>query len=108
MTDVSSKPLAGFKTTARVRGTVIPFRLIVSFLLAMTDVSSKPLAGFKTTARVLGTVITYCLGLSFLLPMTKALSVVGNVHDTIPKTCKPKFQRTLVIDVKSSLFAFSY
>ncbi|MDR2473233.1 MAG: hypothetical protein LBD53_06660 [Tannerella sp.] len=36
MTDVSSKPLAGFKTTARVWGT----------RLAMTDVSSKPLAGF--------------------------------------------------------------
>ncbi|MDR2472763.1 MAG: hypothetical protein LBD53_04250 [Tannerella sp.] len=35
-----------------------PYRLIVSFLLAMTDVSSKPLAGFKTTARVWGTVIS--------------------------------------------------
>jgi hypothetical protein len=27
MTDVNSKPLAGFKTTARVLGTVITFRL---------------------------------------------------------------------------------
>ncbi|MDR2472473.1 MAG: hypothetical protein LBD53_02755 [Tannerella sp.] len=28
MTDVSSKPLAGFKTTARVLGTVIPIRAV--------------------------------------------------------------------------------
>ncbi|MDR2474184.1 MAG: hypothetical protein LBD53_11630 [Tannerella sp.] len=31
------KPLAGFKTTARVLGTVITYRLVLSFLLAMTD-----------------------------------------------------------------------
>ncbi|MDR2472744.1 MAG: hypothetical protein LBD53_04145 [Tannerella sp.] len=37
MTDVSSKPLAGFKTTARVLGTVILFRLMLSFLLVMTN-----------------------------------------------------------------------
>ncbi|MDR2473993.1 MAG: hypothetical protein LBD53_10635, partial [Tannerella sp.] len=37
MTDVSSKPLAGFKTTARVLGTVITFRLGLPFLLAMTN-----------------------------------------------------------------------
>ncbi|MDR2472235.1 MAG: hypothetical protein LBD53_01555 [Tannerella sp.] len=37
MTDVSSKPLAGFKTTARVLGTVITYRLVLSFLLAMTN-----------------------------------------------------------------------
>ncbi|MDR2473127.1 MAG: hypothetical protein LBD53_06120 [Tannerella sp.] len=36
MTDVSSKPLAGFKTTARVLGTVITYRLGLPFLLAMT------------------------------------------------------------------------
>jgi hypothetical protein len=30
------QPLAGFKTTARVLGTVITFRLVLSFLLEMT------------------------------------------------------------------------
>jgi hypothetical protein len=33
-----SKPLAGFKTTARVLGTVITYRLGLPFLLAMTNV----------------------------------------------------------------------
>jgi hypothetical protein len=33
----SSKPLAGFKTTARVLDTVITYRLVVSFLLPVTN-----------------------------------------------------------------------
>ncbi|MDR2472696.1 MAG: hypothetical protein LBD53_03900 [Tannerella sp.] len=37
MTDVISKPLAGFKTTARVLGIVITYRLVLSFLLASTS-----------------------------------------------------------------------
>ncbi|MDR2472481.1 MAG: hypothetical protein LBD53_02795 [Tannerella sp.] len=37
MTDVSSKPLAGFKTTARVRGTVITYRLVLPFMPPMTN-----------------------------------------------------------------------
>jgi hypothetical protein len=66
MTDVNSKPLAGYKTTARVLGTVITYRLVVPFLLAMTwylllSAFSNPLAGFKTTARVWGSVITRAL-----------------------------------------------
>jgi hypothetical protein len=55
------KPLAGFKTTARVRGTVIAYRLALSFL-PMTNALIFPVRAVAVFADIAGVFAFYGFG----------------------------------------------